>query len=208
MMGRRSLILAAGLAALSVHVPAIHAALLATRAQCVAVCGDAIATDCGSITRRARVARCRRRLLNRCRHLSTATVCPATMTSADAAPAFVQGRDTRVTRGTTASRAFSRANTAGNLIVVYVVWDNPGTVQVSDTRGNTYTAATARQAWGTNWSAQVFYASSILAGSNTVKATFSTAITSFGRVYLHEYSGLADLSPVDVSASAAGTSAS
>ena len=38
--------------------------------------------------------------------------------------------------GTTASLAFSKANTAGNLIVVYVVWDNPGTVTVSDTSGD------------------------------------------------------------------------
>ena len=53
-----------------------------------------------------------------------------------------------VSSGTTASLAFSKANTAGNLIVVYVVWDNPGTVTVSDTAGNTYTAATARQTWG------------------------------------------------------------
>ena len=103
-----------------------------------------------------------------------------------ASAAFVQGRATQVTSGTTATLAFSKANTAGNLIVVYVVWANPGTVQVSDTRGNTYTAATARQTWGSNWSAQVFYASNILAGSNTVKATFSTAITGFGIVYLHE----------------------
>src|SRR5262249_3234206 len=43
-----------------------------------------------------------------------------------ASAAFVQGRDTLVTSGTTASLAFSKANTAGNLIVVYVVWDNPG----------------------------------------------------------------------------------
>jgi outer membrane protein assembly factor BamB len=125
-----------------------------------------------------------------------------------ASAAFVQGRATQVTSGTTASLAFSKANTAGNLIVVYVVWANPGTVQVSDTRGNTYTAATARQTWGSNWSAQVFYAAGIVGGSNTVKATFSTAITSFGIVYLHEYSGLATALPVDVSASAAGTSAS
>ena len=125
-----------------------------------------------------------------------------------ASPAFVQGRATQVTSGTTASLAFSKANTAGNLIVVYVVWDNSGTVTVSDTRGDTYTAATARQTWGNNWSAQVFYAPDIVGGSNTVKATFGTAITSFGLVYLHEYSGLATALPVDVSASAAGTSAS
>ena len=125
-----------------------------------------------------------------------------------ASTAFVQGGDTQVGSGTTASLAFSSANTSGNLIVVYVVWDNPGTVTVSDTRGNIYTAATARQTWGSNWSAQAFYASNILGGSNTVKATFGTAIKSFGIVYLHEYSGLATASPVDVSASAAGTSAS
>jgi outer membrane protein assembly factor BamB len=125
-----------------------------------------------------------------------------------ASAAFVQGRNAQVTRGTTANLAFSKANTAGNLIAVYVVWDNPGTAKVSDTNGNTYTAATARQTWGNNWSAQVFYASNILGGSNTVKVTFGTAITSFGIMYLHEYSGLATVSPVDVSASAAGTSAS
>ncbi len=125
-----------------------------------------------------------------------------------ASAAFVQGRNAQVAKGTTASLAFSKANTAGNLIVVYVVWDNAGAVALSDTAGNSYTAATARQAFGNNWSAQVFYASSILGGSNTVKATFNTAISSFGIVYLHEYSGLASALPVDVSASAAGTSAS
>jgi len=125
-----------------------------------------------------------------------------------ASTAFVQGRGTLVTSGTTASLAFRRANTAGNLIVAYVVWDNRGTVKVSDTKGNTYKAATVPKSFGNNFSAQVFYASNIRGGSNTVKAAFGTAITSFGIVYLHEYSGLAKKSPVDVSASAAGTSAS
>jgi outer membrane protein assembly factor BamB len=125
-----------------------------------------------------------------------------------ASAAFVQSRNAQVTRGTTDSLAFSKANTAGNLIVAYVIWDNPGAVTMSDTRGNTYTAATARQSWGNNWSAQVFYASGIKAGSNTVTATFGTSIKSFGIVYLHEYSGLANVSPVDVSASATGSSGS
>jgi outer membrane protein assembly factor BamB len=125
-----------------------------------------------------------------------------------ASAAYVQGRNTMVTSGTTASLAFSKANTAGNLIAVYVVWDNSSSVTVSDTKGNTYTAATVRQTWGGNWSSQIFYASQILGGSNTVKATFSTGITSFGLLYLHEYSGLAGVSPVDGSASAIGTSAS
>ena len=51
-----------------------------------------------------------------------------------ASPAFVQGTSTQVGSGTTASVAFPGANTAGNLIVVYVVWDNPDTVTVSDTK--------------------------------------------------------------------------
>ena len=124
-----------------------------------------------------------------------------------ASAAFVQGGDTQVASGTTASLAFNRANTAGNMIVVYVVWDNLASVTVSDSKGNTYTAATARKTFGDNWSAQVFYAPNIIGGSNTVTATFGTAITSFGIVYLHEYSGLATVAPIDVSASAAGTSA-
>src|SRR4029077_5526644 len=125
-----------------------------------------------------------------------------------ASAAFVQGRNALVTNGTKGRRAFSKANTAGNLIVAYVIWDNPGAVTVSDTRGNTYTAATARQSWGNNWSAQVFYASGVKGGSNTVTATFGTSITSFGILYLHEYSGLANASPVDVSASNVGSSSS
>src|SRR5690242_7803524 len=85
-----------------------------------------------------------------------------------ASAAFVQGRATQVTRGTTASLAFSKANTAGNLIAVYVVWDNSGTGKLSETSGNTYTAATARQSFGNNWCAQVFYAANILGGENRV----------------------------------------
>jgi hypothetical protein len=142
--------------------------------------------------------------------LATATLALVSPSGAYAAPsaAYVQGRATQVTSGTTASLAFSKANTAGNMIVVYLVWDNPGTVTLSDTRGNTYTPATTRQAWGQNWSAQVFYASNIAAGTNTVKATFGTAISSFGLLYLHEYSGLVQGAPVDGSASAVGTSGS
>ena len=123
-------------------------------------------------------------------------------------PAYVQGASAQVGSGTTASVAFPGANTAGNLIVVYVLWDNPGTVTVSDTKGNTYTPGTARQTWGTSWSSEVFYVSNVLGGTNTVKATFGTALTSFGIVYAHEYSGVATASPLDASSSAVGTAAS
>ena len=66
--------------------------------------------------------------------------------SADAAsPAFVQARAKEVTSGTTNSLAFSSANGAGNLIVVYVVWSNTGSVSLADTRGNAYVAAAPRR---------------------------------------------------------------
>src|SRR5262249_24361628 len=58
-----------------------------------------------------------------------------------------------------------------------------------------------------SWSAQVFYAKNIAAGANTVTATFATGITSFGLVYVHEYSGLDKTNPVDVSASGTGSAA-
>ena len=147
--------------------------------------------------------------------LGTALIVAAAMLSivspsvaSAATPAYVQGASAQVGSGTTASVAFPGANTAGNLIVVYVLWDNPGTVTVSDTKGNTYTPGTARQTWGTNWSSEVFYVSNVLGGTNTVKATFGTALTSFGIVYAHEYSGVATASPLDASSSAVGTAAS
>ena len=44
-------------------------------------------------------------------------------------------------------------------------------------------------------------------GGNTVTATFATGITSFGIVYIHEYSGLDPNNPLDVTSSAVGTTA-
>src|ERR671923_108253 len=76
-----------------------------------------------------------------------------------AAPSFVQGRAKRVTSGTVNRLAFSSANTAGNLIVVYVSWSNPGTVTVSDTRNNTYSSVAAATSWGAigAWRSQGFF---------------------------------------------------
>jgi len=120
---------------------------------------------------------------------------------------FVQDRSKRITSGTVNSLAFNNANTAHNLIVVYVVWDNPGTVALSDSRGNTYTSVAPATAWGSTstWRSQIFYAKDIAGGANSVKATFGTAITSFGKLYIHEYSGLDRTAPLDKSAVAIGT---
>ena len=63
------------------------------------------------------------------------------------------GRAKEVNSGRTNRLAFTGGNTAGNLIVVSVLWDNPGGVTLTDTRGNAYVAAAPRTAWGSNWSA-------------------------------------------------------
>jgi glucose/arabinose dehydrogenase/chitodextrinase len=142
--------------------------------------------------------------------LSLAGIVVATATDAvvhAAPPAFVQARAREITSGTSNALAFTNPNTAGNLIVVYVVWSNNSTVTLTDTLGNAYTPAQAVTKWAGNWSSQVFYAKNIAGGANTVTARFSSNINSFGIVYLHEYSGLDKANPLDVSRSANGTSA-
>jgi hypothetical protein len=51
----------------------------------------------------------------------------------------------------------------------------------------------------------VFYAKNVAGGANTVTATFATAISSFGLLYIHEYSGIDKVDPLDVTKSATGT---
>lgn len=114
-----------------------------------------------------------------------------------ATPTFKQAKANEISSGTVDSVAFTSANVAGNLIVVEVLWSNTGTVTLSDTRGNTYAAATTRATWSGSWSEQVFYAKNIAAGTNTVKATFATSISSFAIVQIHEYSGIDKVNPFD-----------
>ncbi|MET9268088.1 PQQ-dependent sugar dehydrogenase [Kribbella sp. NPDC003557] len=123
-----------------------------------------------------------------------------------ATPAHVQSRAKEVSTGTVNSLAFSAANTGGNLIVVYLIWNTSASVTMSDSRGNAYAAVAPVTRWNNNtWSSQVFYAKNIGAGANTVRATFSAAITAWADMYIHEYSGLDKANPLDVSSAAVGT---
>jgi len=133
------------------------------------------------------------------------TALPTIDAAAAATPAFVQVKAKEITSGTTNSLAFNSANTAGNLIVVYAIWSNTGSVTVSDSRGNAYATAATRTTWGGTSSAQVFYARNIAAGTNTVTVTHATAVNSFSTIYIHEYSGIDKFDPVDVTKSAIGT---
>ncbi|HEU0047959.1 MAG TPA: fibronectin type III domain-containing protein, partial [Nitrososphaera sp.] len=119
---------------------------------------------------------------------------------------FVQEKDRQVTSGTTNSVAFASSTTAGNLIAVYVIWDNLGSVSVTDSAGNAYFSAVGPTPWNSNrYNTQVFYAKNIRGGTDTVTARFSMAVRSFGIVYAHEYAQLDQVSPVDAVAGAVGS---
>jgi glucose/arabinose dehydrogenase len=123
-----------------------------------------------------------------------------------ASPAHRQSRAKEITFGTTNTLAFSSSNQASNLIVVYAVWSNTSNVTVRDSRNNTYAAAAPVTRWNNNtWSSQVFYAKNIAAGSNSVTATFGTSVASFGDLYIHEYTGMDKVNPLDVAAASVGT---
>ena len=104
--------------------------------------------------------------------------------------------------------SYPLAQTAGNLNIVAVGWnDTTSTVSaVSDSRGNTYTQA-GTTTTGTGLRQAIYYAKNIAAGSNTVTVTFNQA-AAYVDVRILEYSGLDTTSPLDVTAGAAGSSAS
>jgi len=107
---------------------------------------------------------------------------------------------------TTVSVPYSHAQTAGNLNIVVVGWnDTSASVSsISDSAGNTYllaigptTASGARQT--------IYYAKNIKGGSNTVTVNFSQAASS-PDVRVLEYAGASTTSPLDVTAGASGSS--
>jgi chitodextrinase len=88
-----------------------------------------------------------------------------------------------------------------------VVWDNSGTVALTDSRGNGYLSAVGpTQQGGGGGGAQIFYARGVHGGANTVTATFGTAITSRGLLFVHEYRGMDPVSPFDSAIAASGVS--
>jgi hypothetical protein len=102
------------------------------------------------------------------------------------------------------------AQTAGNLNVVVVGWnDTTSTVSmVGDSLGNNYALAIGPTT-GTGLRQSIYYAAGIKAGSNTVTVRFNQAAR-YVDIRVLEYSGLDPANPLDVTAGAAGigTSAS
>jgi hypothetical protein len=124
---------------------------------------------------------------------------------AHADPKFVQSKVAGVKSGSSISVTFRRQNKPGDLIVAYVVWDNSSAVSLKDSQGNAYVSAIGPTQFAGD-SAQIFYVSSIAGGSNTVTADFATATTARGVLYVHEYSGVDPISPLDAAVAASGSS--
>jgi chitodextrinase len=130
-----------------------------------------------------------------------------TAAAAATAPTLIQINQNQISSGTSTPVTLNTPTVAGHTIVAYVIWNNTGMVALSDSRGNAFTSASGPVSWGSGYSAQVFYGTVVVGGTDTVTATFRTAVSSFGVVYVHEYAGISTVNPVDVTASASGSSA-
>jgi hypothetical protein len=107
------------------------------------------------------------------------------------------------------SVAFSKGNTAGNLIVVFVrSAGNNTNASVSDSAGNTYATAVSQTqpVSGGSHASTIFYAANIRAGANTVQLSYSGGANNYPFLAIYEYAGLSTTSPLDKTASAIGTS--
>ncbi len=106
---------------------------------------------------------------------------------------------------------FTSAQTAGNLNVVVVGWnDTTATVSsVTDSRGNVYTLAVGPTVLSGQFSQAIYYAKNIqaaAANTNTVRVQFNVA-AAYPDIRILEFSGIGAANPVDVTAAATGTTA-
>ena len=106
---------------------------------------------------------------------------------------------------------YTLAQTAGNLNVVVVGWnDSTATISgISDSSGNNYAVAAAPVVQSGTASQAIYYAKNIsgaAAGANVVTVTFATAAR-HPDIRIAEYSGLDTVSPLDTSAGAQGNTA-
>jgi glucose/arabinose dehydrogenase len=128
--------------------------------------------------------------------------------SPPATPAFVQvASSTPQTTQTTVATVLGQVQTAGNLNVVAVGWNNSTSsiTSVTDSRGNAYQLAAPTTRSG-GISQAIYYAKNIIAGANTVTVGFNAA-TPYVDVRIAEYSGLDQANPLDVTSSGGGNNA-
>ena len=136
-----------------------------------------------------------------------------TVSNAFAAISFVQV-NSAVPQSSPTSVAvkYTSAQTAGNLNVVVVGWnDSTATVSsVSDSAGNVYQRAVGPTTVAGFLSQSIYYAANIVssaANTNTVTVQFSVG-AAFPDIRILEYSGADQVNPVDATAGASGNNAS
>jgi Fibronectin type III domain len=142
---------------------------------------------------------------------STATATTKASATTAAPVTYVQGNyATPQTSQSSVAVNFTKAQTAGNLNVIVVGWnDSSATVTgITDKSGNAYTLAVGPTVVSGSASQSIYYAKNILgaaAGANTVTVTFSKA-ASYPDIRILEYSGASPNTPIDVTAAGSGNS--
>ena len=111
----------------------------------------------------------------------------------------------------TVTTSYNNPQAAGDTNVVAIGWSNSTSTvtSVTDTKGNTYSAAVGPTVQSGVQSQVIYVANNIAAaaaGANTVTVKFSAAVP-WPDVRILEYAGLDPVSPVDVVAGATGTAA-
>src|SRR4029077_5989097 len=99
---------------------------------------------------------------------------------------------------TSFSATFGSATTSGNAIIFAVTFGNVNpTITATDSEGNAYTQAIKTYDSGHNQGSAIFYSTNITGGaSTTVNVQFSDSV-SYLALGIHEYSGIATISPLD-----------
>lgn len=130
-----------------------------------------------------------------------------------ASPAFVQVNSaTPQGKAATVAIPFTKAQSAGNLNVIAIGWNDSATTvkSVTDTKGNVYALAAPIASVTGKLSQTIWYAKNIAAataGANTVTVTFA-ASANIPDVRIAEYGGLDPNAPFDGTVSGTGTNAS
>src|SRR4029077_6909914 len=148
--------------------------------------------------------------------LLVASLCVLTLHAwagdAFAAIGFVQGNyATPQSPQSAVSVTYTSAQVAGDLNVVVVAWYQTSTAisSVTDSKGNVYTLAVGPTTNGGAVNQSIYYARGIVAAgasTNTVTVRFTVA-AQYPDIRILEYTGLAQVNPIDVTAAATGTNA-
>ena len=126
-------------------------------------------------------------------------------TSSNSSIGFVQVNSATPSSGSTVSVTYNQAQTAGDLNIVAVGWHDTTSkvVSVKDSLHNKYSLAMGPST-GTGLRQSIYYATNILAGSNTVTVTYSQSATA-PDIRILEYKGVSTL---DVTVHDTGSSGS